>query len=296
MPSRKPICHKRVEVAPSLASRRLLWFMTNAWHSSRFDTKLPARHPYLKAAILMVEAGAGWINLAGQRRRLERGANCYLYNLRDSRGIRSDRGRPLKTRGIIFGGASLQQWLTDLDVARQPVFEVADSGALRKSMVTIARLAARQASGWEIAVHREIGGILEMLMLSRDPRHEADGVVSPLIASVVEVVEAAPERFWTAQEMAAAAGMSSSAFRARFRAAMQMSIREYLLALKAETARNLLLNPSLRIKQVADRLQFSSEAHFSRFFSRETGTCPSAFRKLMNGGRDGVSSRQLSRA
>jgi len=245
---------------------------------------------------MVVDSGSGWLELAGGRWRLECGAHCYLYNLRDERGMRSDRGKPLLTRGMVFCGASLQHWLSDLGAARRPVFDVADPAALRESLGAIARRAARQCSGWEIAVHRDIGGILESLLQFHLPHRDADRPLPPRIASLVEAVEADPERLWTAQEMAAAAGMSASAFRARFRAAMQVSVRAYLLTLKVDTARNLLLNPSLRIKQVADRLQFSSEAHFSRFFSRETGTCPSAFRKLMNGGRDGVSSRQLSRA
>lgn len=294
--ARKKMDHQRVEVVPSPACRRLLWYMTNAWHSSRFVTRPPDRHPHVMAVLLTVQSGAGWLELAGGRWRCEGGANCYLYNLREARGIRSDRGRPLKTRGVVFGGASLQQWLRDLDAARQPVFKITDPGALRKSLGTIARLATRQSSGWEIAVHRAIGGILETLMQSRHPDHTQDGEIPPSIASVVAAVEADPERVWTVQEMAASAGMSSSAFRARFRASMQMSVREYLLAHKADTARSLLRDPSLGIKQVADRLRFSSEAHFSRFFSRETGTCPSAFRKLMTGGRNGASSRQLSRA
>jgi len=47
----------------------------------------------------------------------------------------------------------------------------------------------------------------------------------------------------------------------------------------AQEARFLLLNPSLRIAEIAAMLNFPDQSHFGKFFKRKTGLSPKAFRK-----------------
>jgi YesN/AraC family two-component response regulator len=54
---------------------------------------------------------------------------------------------------------------------------------------------------------------------------------------------------------------------------------EYIDELVIVEAKNLLRDPSLSIAQVADRLYFSDQFFFSKFFKRFTGITPSDFRK-----------------
>ncbi|MBR5742720.1 MAG: helix-turn-helix transcriptional regulator, partial [Clostridia bacterium] len=54
----------------------------------------------------------------------------------------------------------------------------------------------------------------------------------------------------------------------------------YLLAVRLERARELLLETSLPVSEVAYRTGFGSDAHFIAFFRKETGLSPLKFRKI----------------
>lgn len=54
---------------------------------------------------------------------------------------------------------------------------------------------------------------------------------------------------------------------------------DYILDLKIEHAKNLLLNTNLMIKEIALMLNFCDEHYFSSLFKNKTGQTPSAFKK-----------------
>lgn len=54
---------------------------------------------------------------------------------------------------------------------------------------------------------------------------------------------------------------------------------EYIIDLKLNRAKNLLINTNLMIKQIAFELGFSDEHYFSYLFKEKTGKTPSQFRK-----------------
>ena len=66
-----------------------------------------------------------------------------------------------------------------------------------------------------------------------------------------------------------------------FRELTGYSPMEYLRRLRIERARELLANPSLSIKEVADGAGFSDPNHFSRVFARLDGIPPTAYRALL---------------
>ncbi len=66
--------------------------------------------------------------------------------------------------------------------------------------------------------------------------------------------------------------------RHRFRAVFRMSPRRYLVRLRMEQARHLLLESDLPIAAVSARLGFARQHEFARAFRREVGCPPSAFR------------------
>ncbi len=57
-------------------------------------------------------------------------------------------------------------------------------------------------------------------------------------------------------------------------------LKRYISKTLASNAEKLLRDPSLKIGQVAQRLQFTDEYYFSRFFKKMTGTTPSEFRRF----------------
>ena len=54
---------------------------------------------------------------------------------------------------------------------------------------------------------------------------------------------------------------------------------DYILDKKIETAKILLKNSALNIRQISDRLNFSDEHYFSNFFKRKVGVRPKEYVK-----------------
>lgn len=63
-----------------------------------------------------------------------------------------------------------------------------------------------------------------------------------------------------------------------FRRAFGVTPYEYLLQKQIETAKLLLLNTSLSVKEIAYRLCFSDEHYFSNYFKKRTGASPALYR------------------
>lgn len=78
--------------------------------------------------------------------------------------------------------------------------------------------------------------------------------------------------------VARACGTSMYYFGKRFTAEMGLHFTRYLAVVRVEEARMLLLNPNLRMDDIASEAGFKSVKHFSRVFKRIVGQPPDAYR------------------
>jgi AraC-like DNA-binding protein len=83
----------------------------------------------------------------------------------------------------------------------------------------------------------------------------------------------------TVAEVARAVHLSSSRAKEVFHATFGCGIMTFFNRLKIQQAKRLLGDRSLTIKQVSQRLGFSSPTYFDRVFFRQTGLLPRAFRE-----------------
>jgi len=90
---------------------------------------------------------------------------------------------------------------------------------------------------------------------------------------------AKPSANWTIKKLANAAGLSRSAFIARFNTAFGEPPKTALTRLRMEQARHLLQKPNLQIFEIAVDVGYASEAAFIRAFKREFGITPGLWRK-----------------
>jgi len=82
----------------------------------------------------------------------------------------------------------------------------------------------------------------------------------------------------TLADLAEIAGVSVDTLSRRFSKYNHFTLKNFLNHSVAARAECLLRNPSLKIKDVAQKLNFTSEYYFSRFFKRETLQTPKEFR------------------
>jgi AraC-like DNA-binding protein/ligand-binding sensor protein len=85
------------------------------------------------------------------------------------------------------------------------------------------------------------------------------------------------------KQVAGQARMSSCYFCRKFKEATGFTFTKYVARTRVETAKKLLLNPQVRISEVAFEVGFQSITHFNRVFKEITGQCPSKYREELPG-------------
>lgn len=109
------------------------------------------------------------------------------------------------------------------------------------------------------------------------PRH------SPPIAAALACGEARPGRQLAVSDLAAAAGLSLSRFKTRFKQELGVPPGEYLTRRRVELAKTRLAQRRIGITALAFELGFSSSQYFATVFRRYTGCSPSAWRRRAKG-------------
>ena len=82
-------------------------------------------------------------------------------------------------------------------------------------------------------------------------------------------------------DVAKAVNTSTFYFCKLFKKATGLNFTEYLARIRVEKAKNLLLNPNLRISEVAFAAGFQSLSHFNRVFRRIAGESPTRYREKL---------------
>ena len=85
----------------------------------------------------------------------------------------------------------------------------------------------------------------------------------------------------TLNQVAKAVNMSRFNFCKTFSKAVGIHFTDYLVRLRIERAKNLLLNPNLRVSEIAFEAGFQSLTHFNRVFKRILGRSPTDFRERL---------------
>jgi YesN/AraC family two-component response regulator len=84
-------------------------------------------------------------------------------------------------------------------------------------------------------------------------------------------------------EVARAVNTSTFYFCKMFKKATGLHFTEYLSRVRIEKARNLLLNPNLRVSEIAYEVGFQSLTHFNRVFKKLIGNSPTEYRCQLKG-------------
>jgi YesN/AraC family two-component response regulator len=88
--------------------------------------------------------------------------------------------------------------------------------------------------------------------------------------------------------------VSTFCFCKMFKKATGLTFTEYLGRVRIEKAKGLLLNPHLRISEIAYDVGFQSLTHFNRVFPQVTGVSPTAYRDSKSRNRGLLKSRSTN--
>ncbi len=100
----------------------------------------------------------------------------------------------------------------------------------------------------------------------------------PVIARAKEYIQEHFSEDLSLGQVARAVATSPFYFCKMFKRAAGINFTEYLARVRIEKAKNLLLNPNLRISEIAFEVGFQSLTHFNRVFKKILGQSPSQYR------------------
>lgn len=153
---------------------------------------------------------------------------------------------------------------------------------------TASELAAQISSGNSIGKSAVINRLSESLFIQAlaeyiesidDPSSFLAAIQDKKIGTVLSAMHDNIAYDWNLAELAKLALMSKSIFSARFNSMVGEPPIIYLARWRMIKAREMLLNTSLPISQISDKVGYQSEYSFSKAFKKMTGHNPGALRK-----------------
>ena len=157
--------------------------------------------------------------------------------------------------------------------------------ALHNTMQALASEMAEQAPGSEVVSTR----LAEVLIIQILRAHIASGserdkgwlgaIFDPQIGTALSAVHNCVDSPWTVESIATAAGMSRSAFAARFKELLGQTPLEYVTEWRMLKAIQLLEERDKKLIDIARSVGYESDAAFSKTFKRLVGASPGEYRR-----------------
>ena len=160
-----------------------------------------------------------------------------------------------------------------------------DDSPTLAAAASLFRSEAASPQGGSRALLSRLGEVIFIDILRRAGQHEngrcgeLKALADPPLARALALVHAEPAADWTIESLGRAAGLSRSAFAARFLAKVGESPLRYVARWRMRRAAQILLDSDVGLGEVALQVGYRSEASFSRAFARFMGGTPGVFRR-----------------
>jgi AraC-like DNA-binding protein len=115
-------------------------------------------------------------------------------------------------------------------------------------------------------------------MLSNQVMIRQENAEPPMITKAKAYIEEHQTEELSLSQVARAAATSTFYFCKMFRRITGINFTDYLARVRIEKSKNLLLNPNLRVSEIAYEVGFQSLTHFNRVFKKLLGQSPTDYR------------------
>jgi len=223
--------------------------------------------------------GKGWCEVAGRLHSVGDGDLLVLPpRVAHDYGARS--ANPWTIHWALARGENLKAYLETLGAsANAPVVRVGEDLRLALLFNEVFKALERGPEFSNLLLASTTLALLlaVSIRLHRDCHRSASGTVEKVAQAIVHMSEHLdePPRM---SALAALANLSQAHFSVLFKEQTGCSPRDYLHLLRIHRACQLLQNPALSVKEVATRLGYQDQFHFSRQFKAFQGMSPSEYR------------------
>ena len=279
-----------------------------------YSSALP-NSPSQLAHFGMISRGNCWLSVKGMPDAVPlTGGDCFLlapastYALRDNPRTRARsfcEAAPKQGSNVIhYGGGGvpttiISGWFSFSPMSVKPLQRLlpelilvkadqAQTLALHATLQLLASEMAEPAPGSEVMVNR-LADILFIQCVRAHIASSSEGcksgwlraIFDPRIGAAFKAMHERVEHLWTVEALAAAAGMSRSAFALRFKELLGETPLEYLTNWRMYKATGLLQKDDRKLFEVAKSVGYDSDAAFSKAFKRVLGMAPKEYRRTV---------------
>lgn len=168
----------------------------------------------------------------------------------------------------------------------RPCDEIRDSLVFELGVAVVAEM----ESPWKdvlffSSVHHVVARRLARAYRPGGARHQyRDSIGEKLVRRLRDFADANMDRSISVPEIARALEISAQRLTRQLKATTGQSPHQYITAMRIERAKELLKSRSVTLAEIAFRLGFASQSHFTAVFRRRVGVTPNVYRKTFNGG------------
>jgi AraC family transcriptional regulator len=144
----------------------------------------------------------------------------------------------------------------------------------------LSRALAEESTAEQGSYVEALGKSVFMRLLRLElPQSKSNALPNWRLKRVEDYIDAHMPKPVSLKDLAAAVGLSRLYFAAQFKAATGYRPHEYVLVRRIERAKTLMLESDVQLVEVALRVGFCGQAHFSTVFKRFTAETPAQWRK-----------------
>jgi AraC-like DNA-binding protein len=302
----RAIVHARLEATAP-------WGLKHACAEAKVNAKGLPIPPSELAFFGMLARGNCWLDVEGIPETIPlTGGDCFLLSPENTYAFRDDPRTPTKSfcelvlskdeNVIRYGGGGtptsiISGWLYFDKPTLKPLAQLlpklilikaeqARSRALQTTLELLSSEMTEQAPGSEVVANR----LAEVLFIQTIRAHIGSdmkrcnpgwlrAIFDPQVGAALKAIHENVDHAWTVESLAESAGMSRSAFAARFKELLGQAPLEYLTEWRMQKAVLLLKQQDKKLFEIAKSVGYESDAAFSKAFKRIVGITPGEHRR-----------------
>jgi AraC family transcriptional regulator, arabinose operon regulatory protein len=273
-------------VKPALRDRPLLrgLLAVGAGYSPKAAGQLHLRPRGLgEAALVYCVKGGGWCELAGQLHTVRAG-DLLVLPPRVPHTCGAHVSNPWTVHWAQAAGENLRDYLLELGVsAKAPLVWMGDDLQLARLFNEVVKTLEQGPSFLNLlhASHALAHLLSVMIRHRHEQTRDTSDSVQKVAGGIVYMSEHLDQSM-RVSALAALANLSPAHFTVLFKEQTGCSPRDYLHLLRIHRACQLLRSSALNVKEIAARLGYQDQFHFSRQFKAFQGVSPSEYRASLN--------------